>query len=236
MPASDPRVKVCGLTNLSDAELAVEQGAWALGMIFFDGSPRRCSLDEARRISGALRRRVELCGVFVNAPLEQVVGIGEELGLSMLQLHGDEGPAYCAEASHRSGARVIKAAQVSGVGDIRALERFHVDFHLLDARARMPRARAQRGGTGESFNWTLLSARRSAIPLILSGGLKADNVAQAITLAHPYALDTASGTEAAPGRKDPGKLRAFFAAVRSAQVRGADEGRGAMLSQLSQQV
>ena len=72
MPASDPRVKVCGLTNLSDAALAVEQGAWALGMIFFDGSPRRCSLDEARRISGALRRRVELCGVFVNAPLEEL--------------------------------------------------------------------------------------------------------------------------------------------------------------------
>src|SRR6266566_6268312 len=145
MPPSNPRVKVCGLTNLPDAELAVEQGAWALGMIFFDGSPRRCSLDEARRISSRLRRSAELCGVFVNAPLEQVVAIGEELALSMLQLHGDEGPSYCAEASRRSGARVIKAAQVSGAGDIRDLGRFHVDFHMLDARGRAPRARL-RGG------------------------------------------------------------------------------------------
>ena len=230
MPASNPRVKVCGLTNLPDAELAVAHGAWALGMIFFEGSPRRCSLDEARRISAALRRRAELCGVFVNAPLGHVVAIGEELGLSMLQLHGDEGPAYCAEAARRTGARVIKAAQVSAAGDIRDLERFHVDFHLLDARSHAPRARALRGGTGESFDWGLVTARRSKIPLILSGGLSEDNVAHAIAAVHPYALDTASGTEAAPGRKDPDKLSAFFRAARSARARPAGEERGAMLS------
>jgi len=230
MPPSNPRVKVCGLTNLPDAELAVEQGAWALGMIFFDGSPRRCSLDEARRISSRLRRSAELCGVFVNAPLEQVVAIGEELALSMLQLHGDEGPSYCAEASRRSGARVIKAAQVSGAGDIRDLGRFHVDFHMLDARGRAPRARGLRGGTGETFDWSLLAGRRSTIPLILSGGLSPDNVADAIAAAHPYALDTASGTEAAPGRKDPRKLRAFFDAATSAPDGGASDSRGEMLS------
>ena len=223
-------MKVCGLTNLPDAELAVAHGAWALGMIFFEGSPRRCSLDAARGISAALRRRAELCGVFVNAPLEQVAAIAEEVGLSVLQLHGDEGPAYCAEAARRSGARVIKSAQVSGAGDIRDLERFHVDFHLLDARARSPRARALRGGTGESFDWGLVAARRSTIPLILSGGLSADNVADAIAAAHPYALDTASGTEAAPGRKDPERLSAFFAAARSARAGTAAEERGAMLS------
>ena len=111
MPASEPRVKVCGLTNLPDAELAVELGAWALGMIFSAGSPRRCSLEEARQIAAKLRRRAELCGVFVNAPLQQVAATSEELGLSMLQLHGDEGPSYCAEAARRSGARVIKATQ-----------------------------------------------------------------------------------------------------------------------------
>jgi len=223
-------VKVCGLTNLPDAELAVGHGAWALGMIFFEGSPRRCSLDAARGISAALRRRAELCGVFVNAPLEQVAAIAEEVGLSVLQLHGDEGPAYCAEAARRSGARVIKSAQVSGAGDIRDLERFHVDFHLLDARARSPRARALRGGTGESFDWGLVAARRSTIPLILSGGLSADNVADAIAAVHPYALDTASGTEAAPGRKDPERLSAFFAAARSARAGTTAEERGAMLS------
>jgi phosphoribosylanthranilate isomerase len=230
MSASDPRVKVCGLTSLDDAEMAVEQGAWALGMIFFDGSPRRCSLEEARRIAARLRRRAELCGVFVNAPLQQVVEMSEELSLSMLQLHGDEGPSYCAEAARRTGARVIKAAQVGGLGDIQDIERFHTDFHMLDARARSPRASALRGGTGESFDWALLSARHSKIPLILSGGLSEHNVADAIAAAHPYALDTASGTEAAPGRKDPRKLGAFFAAARAAHERSASEQRGAIVS------
>ncbi len=97
--------------------------------------------------------------MFVNAPLEQVVQTSEELGLSMLQLHGDEGPSFCAEATRRNGARVIKAAQVSGPGDIRDLERFHVDFHLLDARATTPKRRSLRGGTGETFDWTLLAER-----------------------------------------------------------------------------
>ncbi len=220
--AAPVRVKVCGITNLEDAERAVELGAWALGMIFFPGSPRRCSLAEAQRIVAALRRRVELCGVFVNAPLEQVVQMGEELELSMLQLHGDEGPSFCAEAARRNGARVIKAAQVSGPGDVRDLERFHVDFHLLDARSRAPHRQDLRGGTGETFDWTLLAGRRSSVPLILSGGLTAGNVTEAINVAHPYAVDTASGTEAAPGRKDPQKLRAFFDAVEQA---GADRSR-----------
>ncbi|HYM54916.1 MAG TPA: phosphoribosylanthranilate isomerase [Solirubrobacteraceae bacterium] len=208
-----PKIKICGITNLEDAELAVELGAWALGMIFFQGSPRRCSLAEAQRIVARLRRRVELCGVYVNAPLPEVVATGEALGLSMLQLHGEEGPSYCAEARRRTGARVIKAAQVSGPGDVRDLERFHVDFHLLDARSRTPGRQGLRGGTGETFDWGLLAARRSKVPLILSGGLDAGNVAEAIAVARPYAVDSASGTEAAPGRKDPEKLRAFIAAA-----------------------
>ena len=210
---SAPRVKICGITNLDDAEMAAELGAWALGMIFYPGSPRSCSAAVAQQIAARLRRRVDLCGVFVNAPLEQVVRAGEELELSMLQFHGEEGPSFCAEAARRNGARVIKAAQVSGPGDVRDLERFHVDFHLLDGRARSARRRSLRGGTGEAFDWTLLEARRSKVPLILSGGLDAANVAEAIALTRPYAVDTASGTEAAPGRKDPQKLKAFFDAV-----------------------
>jgi phosphoribosylanthranilate isomerase len=210
------RVKICGITNLADAETASELGAWALGMIFFDGSPRRCALGEAERIAAALRRTVELCGVFVNAPLAEVVAVSENVGLSLLQLHGDEGPAYCAEAARRTGARVIKAAQVAGPGDVRDLNRFHVDFHLLDARPRGSQSPALRGGTGEVFDWELVRARRSSVPLILSGGLRAGNVADAIARTRPFAVDTASGTESAPGRKDGAKLRAFFAAVRAA--------------------
>ncbi len=207
------RVKICGITSLPDAELAVELGAWAIGMIFFQGSPRRCSVEEAQSITAALHRKVELCGVFVNDPLEQVVQSSEDLGLTMVQLHGDEGPAFCGEVPRRTGARVIKAAQVAGPGDVRDLERYHVDFHLLDARAQAPQKQALRGGTGETFDWTLLSERRSKVPLILSGGLNARNVAEAIAATRPFAVDSASGTESAPGKKDEEKLRAFFAAV-----------------------
>lgn len=210
---SRPQVKVCGITNLDDAELAVQLGAWTLGMVFYEGSPRRCSPARAQQIAASLRRRVGLCGVFVNAPLDEVVRSCEELGLNMVQLHGDEGPAFCAEVMRRSGARVAKAAQVSGAGDVRDVERFHVDFHLLDARAAAPGAQRLRGGTGEAFDWTLLAARTSKVPLILSGGLTAENVGEAIAVTRPYAVDTASGTEAAPGRKDPARLRAFFDAV-----------------------
>jgi phosphoribosylanthranilate isomerase len=223
-----PNVKVCGITRLQDAELAVELGAWAVGMIFYEGSPRACSAEEALRIATALRRRVEVCGVFVNAPLDEVVQASDELGLSMLQLHGDEGPAYCAEAGHRTGAKVVKAVQVESIGEVRDVERFHTDFHLLDARATARGRQALRGGTGESFDWSLLAARRSAVPLILSGGLGPANAAEAIEAASkqghravPFALDTASGTEAAPGRKDPERMRAFFAAVRGAAPVGA---------------
>jgi phosphoribosylanthranilate isomerase len=217
-------VKVCGITNLDDAELAVGLGAWTIGMIFYDGSPRGASLEQAERIGAALRRKVQLCGVFVNASLEQVVQTSEQVGLTMLQLHGEEGPSFCAEAARRTGARVIKAAQVSGPGDVRDLARFHVDFHLLDARASGPERSGLRGGTGETFDWGLLAARRSKVPLILSGGLSPQNVAEAITLVRPHAVDTASGTEAAPGPKDPQKLRAFFQAVEGAAVGAAKIG------------
>ena len=213
-------MKICGLTSLHDAELAAELGAWALGMIFFEGSPRRCSLGEAERITAALRRGPELCGVFVNAPLEHVIATSENLGLTLLQLHGDEGPAYCSEAARRSGARVIKAVQVSDPGDVRDLQRFHVDFHLLDARARSESERTLRGGTGETFDWRLARAHRGSVPLIVSGGLDPGNVGEAIARTSPFAVDTASGTEAAPGHKDPGKLREFFAAVAVSQAVG----------------
>lgn len=146
-----PQVKICGLTNLPDAEAAAALGAWALGMIFYPGSPRQCSLEQAGAITVALRRRTELCGVFVNAPLEEVTAISEDLGLTLLQFHGEEGPSYCSEAARRTGARIIKAARVAGPGDVRDVERFHVDFHLLDAR--VPDRPTQRGGTGETFDW-----------------------------------------------------------------------------------
>jgi phosphoribosylanthranilate isomerase len=205
-----PRIKICGLTGLDDAQRAVEAGAWALGLILFPGSPRRCALPAAERISATLRRQAEICGVFVNAPLAEVTGLADGLGLSMVQLHGDEGPAYCSEVARRTGAKVIKAARVRGGADINALEAFHTDFHLLDAH--QP---GRYGGTGETFDWELVRRRRTATPFILSGGLTPENVAEAIEATHPFAVDTASGTEARPGVKDPEKLRAFAAAAAS---------------------
>lgn len=222
---SPTKVKICGLTQLEDAELAVSFGAWALGMIFYESSPRRCSLEQARLIVTALRRKAELCGVFVNAPLEQVERTVDELGLTLVQLHGDEGPSFCDEVARRTGVGVVKAVQVVDAGDVRDVERFrHVDYHLLDARSSRAGRQALRGGTGKTFDWSLLAVRRSKIPLILGGGLTPQNAQAAIEAARPFALDTASGTELAPGRKDPEKLRAFFAAVALADTLSGGDG------------
>jgi phosphoribosylanthranilate isomerase len=214
--AHSPRVKVCGITTLEDARLAASLGAWALGLILWPGSPRRCRLDVAAEIAAELRRRVAICGVFVNATLDHVARVAEDVPLSHLQLHGDEGPSYCAEAARRTGCKVVKAARIHDAGDLRALEPFHVDFHLLDSGAR-----GLRGGTGETFDWELARRRRSRVPVILSGGLTPDNVAEGIAAVRPWAVDTASGTEAEPGRKDPERLAAFFDAVRAAGERAA---------------
>lgn len=204
------RVKICGVTRLEDAELAVSLGAWAVGMIFYAGSPRRCSIDRAELIAAALRRRAEIAGVFVNATLVDVTRVAERLGLTLIQLHGDEGPAFCAEVARRTGARTIRGIGIATAGALQDLERFHTDFHLLDGHAP-----GLRGGTGERFDWGLLSGRRSQIPSIISGGLDAANVAAAIAAADgPYAVDVASGVESAPGIKDEQRLRSFFAAAR----------------------
>jgi phosphoribosylanthranilate isomerase len=212
---SPTRVKICGVTDVRDAELAARLGAWAVGMVFYEGSPRKCSVEQALRITTALRRApVELCGVFVDATLQDLAHRTEELGLTMVQLHGDEGPSFCAEVARRTGAKVVKAVQVTGVGDVRELERYHVDLHLVDTRPRAGTpAQGLRGGTGETFDWSLLEGHRSRTPLILSGGLNAGNVGGAIARVRPFAVDCASGVERAPGHKDEGKLRAFFAAV-----------------------
>jgi phosphoribosylanthranilate isomerase len=202
------RVKICGLTRLADAELAAEHGAWAVGMVFFEGSQRRCELEEAEAIGAALRRRVEVAGVFVNAPLAEVIQTSERVGLTVVQLHGDEGPAYCTEVARRTGARTIKAAPVQGLFTLRDLERFHTDFHLLDGYVA-----GERGGTGQPFDWSLVSARRTRRPLIVGGGLDAGTVAAAIEATSPFAVDVASGVESAPGIKDPDRMAAFFEAV-----------------------
>lgn len=201
------RVKICGITNDEDAAEAVRLGAWAIGMIHADG-PRRVRPDVAAELGAAYRRNCEIVGVFVNPTLEQVVRAVENASLSMVQLNGGEGPSFCAEVGRRTGARVIKAIHVSSAADIHAAETFRTDYHLLDSKRP-----GMWGGTGKTFDWDLARARPSKVPLILAGGLKPENVAAAISIVHPVAVDVASGVEAEPGRKDHAVMAAFFDAA-----------------------
>lgn len=208
-----PKIKFCGITTLEDAHLALGAGAWAIGLIFSSSSPRRCDPAAAVEIATSLKRRVEVVGVFVNPTLDELAQTAESVGLTILQLHGDEGPSFCSEAARRTGCKVIKAAGVRSGADIQALAAYHTDYHLLDSHVA-----GRRGGTGETFDWELARSHRGPVPMILSGGLRPDNVTQAIAAVQPFAVDVASGVEAAPGRKDPAKLRAFAEAVRSADA------------------
>jgi phosphoribosylanthranilate isomerase len=212
------RVKLCGITSTADAKLAADAGAWAIGMIFTDESPRRVEVATAAEIGAAMRRRVEVVGVFLNAPLDEVVELADLCSVTALQLHGDEGPTYCAELAHRTGCKVIKAARVRDRASVQALRAFRVavDYHLLDAYA----ADAP-GGTGKTFPWELAKERGAGPPLILSGGITPGNVAEAIAGVRPFAVDSASGTEAEPGVKDPAKVTALMRAVEQASLAAA---------------
>ncbi len=211
-----PRIKFCGITSLGDAEHAAAAGAWAIGLILWPGSSRGCEPAAAAEIAAALKRRLEIVGVFVNPSLDEVAWSADAIGLTMIQLHGDEGPAFCAEAARRTGCKVIKATRVRSGADIQALSAYHTDYHLLDSH--VP---GRPGGTGETFAWELARAHRGPVPMILSGGLKAENVAAAIAAVRPFAVDVASGVESSPGAKDPEKLEAFASAVRAAVLLSA---------------
>jgi phosphoribosylanthranilate isomerase len=202
------RVKICGITNVDDAAEAVRLGAWAIGLIHYDQSPRACDSAEAGRISAAFRRKCEVVGVFVNPELDDVARAVEDEALTMVQLNGEEGPSFCAEVARRTGVKVIKAIHVASAAEIHGAEAYRTDFHLFDRRADN-----LWGGTGKSFDWALLSERRSGVPAILAGGLRPDNVAEAIEIARPHAVDVASGVEAEPGRKDHAAMTAFFEAT-----------------------
>lgn len=210
------RVKICGITNMDDAAEAVLLGAWAIGLIHYDKSPRACEPVEAVAISAAFRRKCEVVGVFVNPELEEVAKAVDAANLTMVQLNGAEGPQFCAEVARRTGVKVIKAIHVASAAEIHAAEAHRTDFHLFDRRGK-----GLWGGTGESFDWGLLREHRSEVPSIVAGGLRPDNVATAISTTHPFAVDVASGVEAEPGRKDHATMAAFFEAAKGASVPSA---------------
>jgi len=199
------RVKICGITRLEDAEAAVGLGADAIGFILWPKSPRVISLDEAARIANALPPFVTRVGVFVNPSLNEAREAVDRVGLDAVQLHGDETPA----AFRALPVRCLKVATLESDDDIRAVAAWPADvMPLVDAADR-----ERRGGTGRVANWTRAAQVSFVRPIVLSGGLTADNVSQAIAATRPWAVDVSSGVETSPGVKSIERMEKFFAAV-----------------------
>ncbi len=207
-----PAVKVCGITTEDDAIAAADAGASAIGLVFWPGSPRRVTLEQAQRIARAAPPFVTRVGVFVDASRAELVSTADAVGLDVLQLHGSESPESLAGLPRR----VIKAVRVGPGFEPQDAWRYAdaTAAVLLDTK----RDDAP-GGTGVAFDWTLAGdVRRHARYVILAGGLTPENVGAAIATMRPDAVDVSSGVEASPGRKDPERLRAFMEAVRSARA------------------
>jgi len=203
------RIKICGITRVEDARSAAQAGADAIGLVFFPPSPRFLSLRQARAIRAALPPFVSAVALFVNAPREEVTRVIEEVVPDLLQFHGEESPEYCASF----GLPYIKACRVKrGVDLLEYLRPFSgASGWLADAYVE------GYGGAGTSFDWSVVPAQR-ARPLILSGGLALDNVAEAVHRVRPWGVDVSSGVEFAKGIKDAAKIAAFITEVNNADV------------------
>ena len=204
----ETKVKICGITNLADAQAAAKAGADVLGFNFYEKSPRHVSVNSAAEISRQLPPFVMRAGVFVNPSEELVLRAIGDCGLSLLQFHGDEPPEFCTQF----GLMSMKAFRIRDAKSLKQLPEFQTDAWLLDAFS--PEAR---GGTGEKFNWNLaIEAQKFGKPIFLAGGLTPENVAEAVRKVEPFGVDVSSGVELSPGKKDHAKIRAFIAAVRKA--------------------
>lgn len=204
------QVKICGITNLEDALCAAQNGAAAVGFIFYSPSPRYIDPQKARKIIDRLPAHLVKVGVFVNEKRETVTQIFETCRLDMLQLHGDESPDDCRAYSPR---RVIKALELKADEDLRRADVYDVAAILVDSRHA-----GLYGGTGRTANWEL--AGRIAKPLILSGGLNEDNVVAGLQHVHPAALDLNSGVEESPGKKDAKKIERIMQIIKMAKTDG----------------
>ena len=200
------KVKICGMTQLKDAVYAVEQGADAVGFILYKKSPRSVTMKGVKEIISKLPPLVDTVGVFVNETSDRVNKIADYCGLDMVQLHGDESPAFCRKIRRR----VIKACRVENLQSIKQLEKYPVSGFLLDTFSENTH-----GGTGKTFDWNLALPAKKIGPVILAGGLTPGNVRQALNRVRPYGVDVCSGVEKSPGIKDPEKVRSFMANIRS---------------------
>jgi len=200
------KIKICGMTSMEDTLLAVNGGADAVGFIFYKKSPRCISAKTVKSIIATLPPFVETVGVFVNESADKINRIADSCNLSAVQLHGDESPAFCKKIRRK----VIKAVRVKGKESFDGLSSFKVSAFLLDAYSER-----RQGGTGETFDWRLVTEGKKYGPVILAGGLDPANVAHAIQKVKPYAVDVCSGVERIPGVKDPARLQAFIKAVKA---------------------
>lgn len=211
------RVKICGITNVDDALEAVRLGADALGFVFYAGSPRHVTPDEVLAITRKLPPFVTLVGVFVNEPVTVVHGIAERCGLDVVQLHGDETPEHC----DMMNLRVIKAFRVRDWSSLDPIMNYRVSAVLLDSYTA-----GEYGGSGKRFNWEIATEAAKIRPVILSGGLTPENVAEAASIVQPYAVDVSTGVEVTGDkrRKDSYKMKTFIDNLRSIHLPPRREG------------
>ena len=206
------QVKICGITNLADALLAAEFGADMLGFNFFSGS-RRFIGARAGHITKGLPNSVRKVGIFVNQEITEIAEAVETAGLDMVQLHGEETPDFVAELSCHISTGIIKAFRVGPGFNTGSVKDYPVEYVMLDALS----TSGERGGTGETFDWTIANSLPvSSRVLFLAGGLNSSNVADAVRQVVPFAVDVASGVESMPRKKDPEKMAAFIRKAKNA--------------------
>jgi len=205
------RVKICGITNLADAKAATDAGANSLGFNFYEKSLRRVVTADAAQIRSKLPKEIEAVGVFVNAKPGDINSLRAFVRFDTAQLHGDETPNIVSRVA--SSLPVIKAFRVDANFPLSTFDQFSDVFAFLLDGARA----GQYGGTGETTDWDFARRAAASRRIILSGGLKVENVAEAIRLVRPYAVDVASGVESKPGKKDHARLREFIDEVRRAE-------------------
>jgi phosphoribosylanthranilate isomerase len=213
-------IKICGLSTPDTLDAALEAGADMVGFMFFPPSPRNLSLHAARELAARVQGRAEKVAVTVDAHDAMLASIVDVLQPELLQLHGKETPARIEAIRQRFGLPVMKALAIETLADLRTIPP-HArvsDRLLFDARA--PRAATRPGGLGVPFDWHLLENLDSSIPFMLSGGLDAANVAEALRITRAPGVDVSSGVESAPGVKDPDRIRAFIRAARASHAAG----------------
>lgn len=198
------RVKICGITSVEDAEAAVDLGADFIGLNFWSRSPRKVSAEAGFEIAAAVRGKTSLVGVFVNEATEEVERVADAVGLDLIQFHGDETPEELAPW----GERALKAIRFSGELDGEALEDFKTVWGFL-----IEPQRDSYGGTGRSWNYAKARRLPRQRPFLLAGGLKPDNVGEAIAACNPWGVDVCSGVESEPGVKDAQAMWKFFSEV-----------------------